>query len=370
MANDEHLNILEQGVRAWNEWRKKNTEIRPDLRDAMLSYIDLIGEDIREEPFMDEDFIERDVIFDDPIELDFTSSELIGGINFKDADLGHATLVSAKLKYASLSNADLSNVDLSGADLGFADLSGANLSGAELERTSFLGAKLQDADFTQAFTGSTIFAETDLSVVKGLDSVRHYGPSYISIDTLYKSGGKIPEVFLRRCGIPEDFIIYSRSLVGKAGEFYSCFISFNEADDLFSERLYNDLQAARVRCWRWKEDAKWGRTLMRSIDEAVHVYDKLVVICSEQSLKAPAVIREIERALQKEDELARQGKEGEVLFPIRLDDYIFTGWDHLRKADVVAKNVGDFRQWKDAEIYDRKLDRLIRDLKAESTPTA
>lgn len=101
------------------------------------------------------------------------------------------------------------------------------------------------------------------------------------------------------------------------------------------------------------------------IDEAVRVYDNLIVICSEQSLKAPAVIREIERALQKEDDLARQGKESEVLFPIRLDDYIFIGWQHHRKADVTAKNVGDFRQWRDHDSYQKAFDRLLRDLKAE-----
>src|SRR3712207_2105084 len=105
---------------------------------------------------------------------------------------------------------------------------------------------------------------------------------------------------------------------------------------------------------------------MRSIDEAVRVYDKLIVICSEQSLNAPAVIREIERALQKEDDLARQGKEGEVLFPIRLDDYIFTNWEHHRKADVTAKNVGDFRRWKNHDDYRNAFDRLLRDLKAEA----
>ena len=83
-------------------------------------------------------------------------------------------------------------------------------------------------------------------------------------------------------------------------------------------------------------------------------------------VKLPAVIREIERALQKEDDLARQGKDAEVLFPIRLDDYIFTGWEHHRKADVTAKNVGDFRQWKSRDDYQKALDRLLRDLKAEA----
>ncbi|HEX8887923.1 MAG TPA: TIR domain-containing protein [Pyrinomonadaceae bacterium] len=104
---------------------------------------------------------------------------------------------------------------------------------------------------------------------------------------------------------------------------------------------------------------------MSSIDEAVRIYDKLIVICSRQSLNSPAVIREIERALQKEDELARQGKEPEVLFPIRLDDYIFTGWNHHRKADVIAMNVEDFRNWHEPGQYKKAFERLLRDLKPE-----
>ena len=77
----------------------------------------------------------------------------------------------------------------------------------------------------------------------------------------------------------------------------------------------------------------WGE-----IDTAIRHYDKLVVICSQHSLQSPPVIREIERALQKEDREHRN-----VLFPIRIDDYLFDEWDHPRKADVVSKVIGDFR---------------------------
>lgn len=304
MAIAEYLKILKQGVKAWNEWRDKHPEIPPVL----------IGADLRD----------------------------------------------AKLSRADLSGTDLRGADLKDADLRDADLSLAHLTGADLS-----GARLRGADFTDVLLGSTTFGATDLSQVRGLETVTHYAPSTIGIDTIYKSHGKIPEIFLRGCGVPENFIIYMHSLTRQSLEFYKCFISFTEADDLFSERLYNDLQGAGVRCWRWKEDAKWGKTLMSSIDEAVRIYDKLIIICSEQSLSSPAVIREIERALQKEDVLARQGKAPEVLFPIRLDDYIFE-WNHHRKADVTLKNVGDFRFWNEPEKYKKAFDRLLRDLKAES----
>jgi hypothetical protein len=114
-----------------------------------------------------------------------------------------------------------------------------------------------------------------------------------------------------------------------------------------------------------EEDAQWGKTLMRSIDEAVHAYDKLIVICSEGSLKAPFVIREIERALQKEDDKARQGIDEDVLFPIRLDDYVFTEWNHHRKADVIAKNIGDFRNWENHDSYKSAFNKLLQALRTE-----
>ena len=53
----------------------------------------------------------------------------------------------------------------------------------------------------------------------------HIGPSFVGIETVYRSGGKIPEVFLRGAGVPEDFITYMRSLARAAFEFYSVFIS-------------------------------------------------------------------------------------------------------------------------------------------------
>jgi hypothetical protein len=56
-------------------------------------------------------------------------------------------------------------------------------------------------------------------------------------------------------------------------------------------------------------------------------------------IQSGPVLREIERPLQRED---RESKN--VLFPIRIDDYLFDKWNHPRKAEVVAKVVGDFRR--------------------------
>jgi hypothetical protein len=65
--------------------------------------------------------------------------------------------------------------------------------------------------------------------------VKHVGPSTIRIDTLYKSGGNIPPIFLRGAGVPSNFIDYIGSLVGKPIEFNSCFISYSTKDQPFAD---------------------------------------------------------------------------------------------------------------------------------------
>ncbi len=79
-----------------------------------------------------------------------------------------------------------------------------------------------------------------------------------------------------------------------------------------------------------------------------------MVIGSKDSLQSPPVIHEIECALQKEDREHRN-----VLFPIRIDDYLFEEWDHPRKADVVSKVIGDFRGVNDLATYAKAFPRFL-----------
>jgi hypothetical protein len=82
-------------------------------------------------------------------------------------------------------------------DLSVADLSELSLVRANLTWANLRGADLSGATLTGACVGWTILGNIDLSIAKGLHTVRHDGPSTIGIDTLYKSGGKIPDIFLR-----------------------------------------------------------------------------------------------------------------------------------------------------------------------------
>src|ERR1043165_796634 len=415
MANPEHVEILKAGAAVWNAWihkrfeelqKKKKFEYVPPwklTRAQPADCADLTGYDFQAADLTGFDFSQtnlNDANLNDAILVNST----FVGASLKKTSLQHAILKHSTFLHTVGDRADFTNADLTGVSFNLSECLGAKfvcakfyeatllggtfakstfrkadftlavISGADLAQCTFFhagfsgallhGVLLGKTKFGRSYFSKTAIADTDLSAATGLHSVIHGGPLSIRIDTIYRSKANIPEVLLRQAGVPEAFMVYARSLTGNALEFYKCFISFTETDDAFSERLYNDLQARGVRCWRWKEDAPWGKTLMRSIDEAIRYYDKLIVICSKESLSSPAVIREIERALQKEDELARTGKQHEVLFPIRLDDYVIGGWEHHRKADVLAKNIGDFREWKDPDPYRKAVDRLVKDLTA------
>jgi uncharacterized protein YjbI with pentapeptide repeats len=313
MANEEHISIIKRGVRAWNKWRDKNIEIVPDLIGANLNSAKLIG------------------------------------VNLRRAKLVGAALIGANLNRGDLFHADLRRANLSDTDLSRATADEANFSEADLNGTNF----------SNSIIGYTSFARNDLSLAKGLDSIEHYGPSWISIDTVYKSKGNISDIFLRRAGIPDNFITYMHSLTGNAFEFYSCFISYSSKNQAFAERLYADLQSKGVRCWFAPEDLKIGDRVRISIDESIRKYDKLLLVLSQHSVMSDWVEKEAETAMERERKEKRT-----VLFPIRLDNTIMkieSGWP----ADIRrTRHIGDFRRWKIHDVYGKALDRLMHDLQS------
>jgi hypothetical protein len=162
----------------------------------------------------------------------------------------------------------------------------------------------------------TIFANVDLRNVKGLESVLCEGPCSISIETIYLSEGKIPEAFLRYAGVPESLITYMKSSVVKPIEYYSCFISYSTQDQKFADLLRSQLQSNGARVWLATENLKIGDKFRNKVDEAIRLYDKLLLVLSQDSVKSPWVEADLEAAFEKERKQRRT-----VLFPIRLDRY-------------------------------------------------
>ena len=339
------IELLKRSVKEWNETRKAHPEIQANLSGANLYRANLSNADLSE----------ANLTWANLVDADLSGANLSGanfsGANFRGADLSGATLRGA----------DLREANLSGATLSYADLSGAGLSGADLRFANLYRANLIMVNFGGAIIGGTVFADVDLSDVKGRDTVRHRGPSEISISTLYNSKGNIPELFLRGCGVPDTFIDYVRSLTGSTIEYYSCFISYSHNDEAFAKRLWEGLQTKGIRCWYAPHDMKIGDKIRPVIDESIRVHDKLLLILSEHSVQSDWVEHEVEHALDLE-----KTRKKNVLFPVRLDDAVMnssTGWaGNVRRQ----RHIGNFTQWKDHDAYTTSFDRLLRDLMAEN----
>jgi TIR domain len=146
-------------------------------------------------------------------------------------------------------------------------------------------------------------------------------------------------------------------LISKPIEYYTCFISYSSKDEIFAKRLFADLQDKGVRCWFAPEDLKIGTNFRSRIDEAIRVYDKLLLILSRYSTRSAWVESEVESALEKERKEKRI-----ILIPIRLDKAIMetkAGWPALIRK---TRHIADFEQWKAHDKYQTAFSRLIRDL--------
>ena len=356
MADEEHLCILRQGAITWNQWRDEHPDIRPDLSRANLHEARLSGMNLRGAYLLGADLSDANL-----------RGAGLFGADLSEADLRGTGFLRADLRQANLSRADLRDVLLRGADFREADLRRAGLSGTDLLRADLRGADLSEADLRGAdlsggIVGGTVFGAVNLSVAKGLESMMHVGPSTIGIDTVYASQGRIPEVFLRGAGVPDEFIAYMRSLVGRAIEFYSCFISYSSKDQDFAERLHADLQAKGVRCWFAPEDMKIGDKILDRLDQSIRLHDKLLLVLSANSIGSEWVEDEVTIAFEEE-----RKRDKTVLFPVRLDETVFDTKESWA-TKVRQRNIGDFSAWKDHDAYRKAFDRLLRDLKAGELP--
>jgi hypothetical protein len=153
-------------------------------------------------------------------------------------------------------------------------------------------------------------------------------------------------------------------------QFYSCFISYSNRDQDFAERMHADLQAEGVRCWFAPHDIQGGRKTEEQIDEAIRVFDKLLLILSNNSMNSEWVKTEVSKARRRELRERRQ-----MLFPIGLANYeeirdwecfdADTGKDSAR--EIREYFIPDFSLWKSShEAYQLAFEHLLRGLRAEA----
>jgi uncharacterized protein YjbI with pentapeptide repeats len=303
---------------------------------------------------------------------DLNEASLFGG-NLRRADLRNADLSLSDLGGAHLDGADLAGADLCGADLLKTNLGKASLSGANLTGAIFTETFLLDAHFEKAKMYGTIFADVDLSSCIGLDSVDHSGPSTLGVDSIIRSKGRIPKVFLRGVGLQDEWIDYIPSLVGEGIQYFSCFISYSRLDKPFAVRLHDALQAKGIRCWLDDKQLPPGHDISRGLERGIHLWDKVLLCASKNSLTSNWVEREIKTTFAKEEALRKErGKPVLKLIPLNLDGYMFTDeWDlGVLGHEIKGRVAADFRGWEtdDAKFNDQ-VSRVIKALRADEGAT-
>ena len=236
----------------------------------------------------------------------------------------------------------------------------------------FTRADLDGADLGSASCVSTAFIDQDLSEVLGLEAVVHGGPSSIGIDTFVRSRGKIPEAFLRGCGVPDALIRQLPTIIGAMQpiQFYSCFISYSTEDEEFAKRLHSRMEQEKINVWFAHEHIQGGKKIHEQIDEAIRASDKLLLVLSPESMNREWVRTEIRNARQAEVQDGRR-----KLFPIRLIDLEAIHKWKCFDADI-GEDLGveireyfipDFSNWKDHDSFETAFARLLKDLNKAAT---
>ncbi len=109
-------------------------------------------------------------------------------------------------------------------------------------------------------------------------------------------------------------------IIDESTMYKSLFISYGGPDEMVVSFINDKFKERGVTTWFFPVDAPAGEKLHRVMSEGVLKHDKVLLICSENSLNRPGVLNEIERVLERE---AREGGSN-ILIPITLDKYVFT----------------------------------------------
>ena len=406
MANMEHVQIVKRGRDPVARWREEHPGENMDLNASYMSYaripqVDLSGADIRDSDLMGATLPRANLsgcrmnpchMYRADLRQATVTRALLNGANlrganssradFSGSDMDRIVLSDANLSGANLSGTNLSRANLTGTNLSGADLSGAILNRANLTRTNLTDAILDGADFYEAIfnsvdltgaqfsggiIGYTVFQNCDFSAVIGLDQVRHDGPSTIGIDSLYRSRGGIADEFLRNAGVPESLAGFQSSIIGADIALADCFISCTDEDQAFAITLRNDLQRQGVRCWVFAEGARGSALVERhstsdqeEVERWVRPYDKLIVVCSRNTLESESVRNDLRQAQE-----SQESKDEWRLYLVGSDGTFSSSSRNRQARNYTFEHVVFDMQTRDsdAEKYQQELVKLADALK-------
>lgn len=367
MKKDDQVQLLKKDVKAWNNWRRMHPGIKPDFTNVNLTWAYLNGANLDEVNFWGANLSATQLVKASLKKANIRHAQLHKA-NFTQANLSEAHLNYSSAPEAIFIKANLMQAHFDFCKLESTNFQGANLVGADLSQAHFFKSNLINANLSKARVSYATFSDVDLSKTKGLLSTKHFGPSTVGIDTLYRSKGRISEKFLKRCGVPSELITYLPSLIAAEQKikFHSCFISYSHKNVKFAELLYSRMQKANLRVWFAPKDIKGGEKIHEEIYNAIQLYDKLLLVISKESMESEWVKTEIRKAMKVEGE-----QKSRKLFPISLVDYeTIKKWEYFDAdsgkdlaVELRKYFIPDFSKWKDVNSFNKTFNKLLLDIK-------
>src|SRR5579864_2379265 len=308
------------------------------------------------------------------IDSDFTGANL-SYVQFKGADLTGSRFIKATINGSDLIATNFTDVDMRGTDLTGSHLGNADCTRADMRRCLFNNVTLTRARFhetrvDEARLYHAHFCDVDVRTFCDARTLVHGGDSSVDARTViqsYQHPGL--KSFMTACGVPEIFATYMIDCARALGEpllralMQSTFISYGGPDEAFARKLYNALRSHGVVVFFFPESATLGERIDNEVFRRIQDNDRILLICSKDSLDRPGVLNEIQETLDRE---ARDGG-ATYLLPVMLDDYVLTGW-HAAQPELAERIgrriIGDFSKAKRSKAnFDTALERVIDALK-------
>lgn len=144
------------------------------------------------------------------------------------------------------------------------------------------------------------------------------------------------------------------------------FISYGGPDEVEARTLSEYLRLHGAKTWFFPTDAVPGEKLHRTMWRGVNEYDRILALCSEDSLSRPGFLNELERVLERE---AREGGESRLI-PVSIDDSVFShdwppdGREDLREQ-ILTRVITEIPRDHDDPRFETAMEKILQALDAK-----
>lgn len=360
--NPEHLKIVLKGAGAIKKWRREHPNelfylVNADLSEANLSGLDLSTTNLYGAKLENTDLSGAKLTEAVLVDALFYNTKLLR-VDLRGAMCHRASFIGTDLCEAKLIETDLSATKFFLVNLSRAKLVKADLRIADINKVDFSWA-----DLSGLILAKTILTECNLAHCKGLETIRHEGPSSISVDTIIETfrreGNCLTPEFKTFClnmGVPKELLDVLTQALAEV-KYYTCFVCYGSPDEAFAERLVADFRERGVSCWIYSMDATPGERTWREISLKRQEAEKFIVLCSARALVRDGVKKEIEEQIDEDPD---------KIIPISLDNiWKEEGFRVIRgsrdlKPFLLERNYADFI---DESNYENSLNRLLSTLR-------